>query len=256
MKERLENRIVGAIRWIDAISRAPVSLPLAPSSDKMRFQRNLSGFTIISHADGLEAYEKTFDLQDLSAEDAVGLGSLELDGQVVDPTGTYLPRRFTITLPRDPSPELIGNDKHRPPNSLFTPIDIELLPSPSARLPAGWAQVRVLVKNADGVPIPNAIARVVANDSSTTLGIGQADSRGEVLVAIAGLKHFAPGETEDEVVSVETPARLEILLPPPNEEIIDWTDFRETAVADGNTDPEVLQLEPGGIYSRRYPFTT
>lgn len=256
MKERLENRIVGAIRWIDAISRAPVSLPLAPSSDEMRFQRNLGGLTIVSHADGLEAHENAFDLDDLSDDNAIDPGSLEFAGQVLDPTGTYLPRKFTVALPRDPSPELIGSDKHRPPNSLFTPIDVELLPSPSARIPAGWAQVRVLVRNADGTPIPNAIARVVANEGGNMLGIGQADSRGEVLVAIAGLKHFAPGETEDEVVSVETPARLEILLPPPDEEIVDWTDFRETAVADGDTDPETLQLKPGGIYSRRYPFTT
>jgi hypothetical protein len=254
--EHIERRIVGAIRWIDAISLAPIALPLAASSDELRFQRNLSGLTVVTHADGLTTYENTFDLEDLATADEVDLGSLELEGEVVDPSGTYLPRKFTLALPRDPSPELDDNNQ-RPANTLFTPFNIELLPSPTARVPAGWAQVRVLIENADGDPIPNAIARVVTDDvAAKVLGIGQADSRGETLVAIAGLRHFAPGETEDEVVSIETQARLEIIMPPPDENTVDWTELKDAAVADGDTDPEVLQLKPGGIYSRRYPFTT
>lgn len=256
MKERLDNRIVGAIRWVDAITQSPIPLPLVATSEAMRFTRNLSGLAVITHAAGLEPYAEAFRLEDLDEEDEVEVGSLELEGQVADPTGTYLPRKFTIELPRDPSPELLPPDNRRPENSLFTPIDIELLPSPSAKLAPGCAQVRVLILDDEGNPIPNALARVVATADDAILGCGLADARGEVLVAVPALKQFAPGPTEEEVVTVETEARLEIVHPPPDEEVVDWTELREAAAAPDDVDPELLQLQPGRTYSRSYPFAT
>lgn len=258
MRERLENRILGAIRWVDAVTGAPIPLPLVARSASMRFTRNASGLAVITHADGLEDYPQTFDLDDLAPADVVTPGSLARAGEVLDPTGTYLPTRFTLALPRDPSPAVLPPANTRPANSLFTPIEVALLPSPAMRVPPGCAQVRVLIRDADGDPIPNALARVVATADDAVLGCGLADARGEALVAILGLKHFAPGDSEAEVVSVETEARLEIIHPPAGQEIVDWQQLRDAPVADEDTDvdPTPLELKPGWLYSRQFPFTT
>lgn len=256
MKERVEKRVLGAIRWLDAVTRAPISLPLVARSETLRFQRNLTALTVITHAAGLAPYTRLFNLDALAETDEVAPLSLQRESEVHDPTGTYLPNRFTLQPPRDPSPALLSPDNRRPPNSLFTPIDIMLLPSPAARLAAGCAQVRVLILDDAGVPLPNALGRVVASADDTLLGCGLSDARGETLTAVPGLKHFAPDETEDEVVSVATEARLEIIPPPLGARVVDWTDLKAATVADGDTDPELLRLKPDILISRRYPFTT
>ncbi len=260
MKYRSEHRVLGAIRWIDAITRAPIPLPLVavaspPQAGHLRFVRNLGGLSVITHVAGLEAYAATFDLASLAPAAVVAPLALQLTGEVSDPTGTYLPRKFTLDLPLDPDPDLTGPGGARPPNSLFTPIDLELLPAPAARVPAGWAQVRVLVSNASGAPIPHALARVIATADDAPLGYGQSDARGETLIAIPGLKNFAPGATEDEVVTIETAARLEVVFPPPGPAPADWTTLRTAPVAaPADIDPAPLALSPGRTYSRRYPF--
>jgi hypothetical protein len=254
MNELLESRVLGALRWIDAVTQTPITRPLTVTGTGLRFTRNLSGLTVVTQASGLEAYTRTFDLASLPADQTVPNGSLAFTAEVVDPSSTYLPRRFTVDLPRDPSPDLLPPDGRRPAGSLFTPIDVALLPAPAARLPAGCAEVRVLIRTPAGQGIRNALARVVATSGGALLGCGLADERGEVLVAVPGLKHFAPGATEEEVVSVVTEARLEIILPPAGATIVDWTVLRAAAVAAGHTDPQLLQLKPGARISRRFPF--
>lgn len=254
MNEVLDSRVLGALRWIDAVTQTPIATPLVVTGAGLRFTRNLSGLTVITHAAGLEAYTRTFDLANLPAGQEVPNDSLTLTADVEDPTGNYLPRRFTLNLPRDASPEVIPPDGRRPPRSLFTPFDIALLPAPAARLQAGCAEVRVLIQTPANVGIRNALARVVATADSTLLGCGLTDARGEALVAVPGLKHFAPGATEDQVVSVETEARLEIILPPAGVTIVDWVTLRDAPVAAGHTDPQPLRLKPGALISRRFPF--
>lgn len=254
MNELLESRVLGAVRWIDAVTQAPVSLPLAVSGPGLRFTRNLSGLTVITQAPGFEAYTAAFDLVTLPPADAVPVGDRTLSADVTDPSGTYLPRRFPFRLPRDPSPEVQPTDGRRPPESLFTPVDVALLPAPAARLPAGCAEVRVHVQGPDGRGLPNALVRIVATAGGAVLGCGLSDARGEALAAVAGLRHFAPGATEDEVVSVETEARLEVIRPPAGATIVDWTVLSAAPVAAGDTDPQPLRLRPGARISRRYPF--
>jgi len=254
MNEILDTRILGALRWIDAVTHTPIAGPLAVTGTGLRFTRNLSGLTVITQAAGLEAYTRTFDLASLPAGEVVPNGDITLTADVTDPSGSYLPRRFTLNLPRDPSPEVLPPDSRRPPRSLFTPFDVALLPAPAARLPAGCAEVRLLIQTPAKVGIRNALARVVATTGGAVLGCGLSDARGEVLVAIPGLKHFAPGATEEEVVSVETEARLEIILPPPGATIVDWVTLRDAPVAAGHTDPQPLRLKPGALISRQFPF--
>lgn len=254
MSELLEDRILGAVRWIDETTQQPIAHALVARGRQLRFIRNLSGLSIIVHADGLEAYSRTFDLDRLPPGQVVANGARSFEGQVEDPTGQYLPRKFTLALPRNASPALLPPDNRRPPDSLFTPIDLALLPAPAARLPAGFAQVRVLITDANGQGLRNALARVVATTGNAVLGCGLADARGEALVAIPGLKHFAPGATAAAVVTVETEARLEIIEPPAGQEVVDWTALRSAPVTAGHTDPVSLKLKPGALVSRRFPF--
>ncbi len=254
MKERDDNRILGAIRWIDGVTSAQITFPLAVSAPNAKFVRNLSGLSVISSAAGLNNYTTAFDLTALPAPQRVANQSLSFTGQVADPSGVYLPRVFTIKLPRDESPALLPPDNHRPANSLFTPQDVVLLPAPAAPMSAGFAQVRLSIADTHGVPLPNVLARVVATADNTVLGRGMSDPRGEALVAVPFLKLFAPGGTPDEVVTRETEARLELLFPPANQPIVDWTVLDATAVDPAHVDPVHLQLVAGGVYSRKFPF--
>jgi len=262
VKERLDRRVLGAIRWIDAVTLAPIAHPLKVSSNALRFTRNLSGLSVVTLADGLTAHTQTFDLNSLAPADQVPTESLSREGEVEDPTGTYLPTRFTLLLPRNPSPDFLPPDvnhpePYRPDNSLFLPVDVSLLPSPTARVASGFAEVRIQISNPAGEPIRNALARVVsATDANDVLGYGLSDPRGETLVAIPKLKHFAPGATEAEVVSVVTDGRIEIVLPPAGQDIVDWTTLLTAPAAADGIDSVVLKLKPSGRYSRRYPFTT
>ncbi len=252
MNETLDQRVLGAIRWVDAVTLAPISLPLTVRGPGLHVRRNRTGLTILTHVAGLEAHTRTFDLATLPPADAVPVGDLDVTGEVEDPTETYLPRRFTLALPRDPSPALLAPNGQRPPASLFTPLDLALLPAPAARLPPGCAEVRVQILDANGRGLRHALARVVATADGAVLGCGLADARGETLVAIPGLKHFAPGATADAVVTLETEARLEIIPPPPNATAVDWTVLRDAPVPAGHTDPQLLRLRPGAQISRRF----
>jgi hypothetical protein len=254
VKERLDSRVLGAVRWIDAVSLAPIPLPLVASGKQLRFTRNLSGLTVVTHSDGLEAYERTFHLDDLDPADQLTIGSVTREAQVIDPSGTYLPTKFTLPLPRDPSPVVTPPDDTRPTDSWFTPVDIALLPSPKARAAAGWAQVRVAVRDAVGTPIRNALARVAATSDNSILGCGLSDERGEAVVFVPSLKLFAPGATAHEVVTVVTEARLEIVPPTDDSAIIDWSPLLAKAAKPTDVDPTPLQLRAGRTYSRAYPF--
>jgi hypothetical protein len=114
--------------------------------------------------------------------------------------------------------------------------------------------VRVLILGVDDVPMRNALARVVTPGDHTILGCGLADARGEAVVFLPGLKLFGPGATADEVVSVVTEARLEIVPPTDASAIIDWTALRDLAANPADIDPVPLQLRAGRTYSRVYPF--
>src|SRR5438045_3810080 len=146
----MERRVLGAIRWLDAVTQNAITLPLEVSSETASFTRNRSGLSVITSADGLEKYIATFDLDSLPAADAKQDESIPVTGTVRDPSGRYLPRAFTVKLPRPATKTL-----PRPANSLFMPMDVSLLPTPRFKMLAGWAQVRVTVKTAAGDPFPN-----------------------------------------------------------------------------------------------------
>jgi hypothetical protein len=251
MKERLDNRVLGAVRWLDAVTERPIAQPLAVASSDLRFVRNRSGLSVIVSAAGLGAYEACLDLNSLSPADVVPDLSLDLTAAVSDPTGRYLPRRFSLKLPRTAQPPRLPNGR-RPADSLFEPVSISLLPSPLAEVATGWAQVRVTARTAAGGPLKNLFLRVVATAGNAILGRGMTDARGEGLVIVPGLKLFAPGNTPEEVTTRETEVRLEAIPPTGDDDPVDWTELDPLAAAPENV--TTLKLKAGKTYARDFPL--
>lgn len=252
MKERLERRVLGAVRWVDAVTGHSVTQPLAIDAPDLRLVRNGAGLEVVTHARGLETHESGFDLETLPPDQQVPELSIELEGAVRDPAERYLPRRFTLRLPRVASPVRLANGR-RPANSLFDPVEIGLLPGPSAPVAASWTQIRVSARDAGGQPLPDLYLRLVTSDGSAVLGRGMTDRRGEGLVMVAGLKLFAPGDTPQEVTTSRTLARLEAVVPGAGPRPVDWTALDGQPATAANR--LAIELQAGRTYAIPYPFS-
>jgi hypothetical protein len=184
--ERVESRVLGALRFVDAVTGIAISSPFTVAAPGVRLLRNRSGLYVIHKAPGFEAYLASFAMP--PATPAVGSVGIELT--VGDPSGRYLPRAATLALPRDPSPSATA--------SLFQPVDIPLFPAPSARIAFNWAVLRVTVTAANGDRLGGALLRVLRNGG--VLARGLSDWRGEALVPVAGVPVTTFGDSSGAVV--------------------------------------------------------
>jgi hypothetical protein len=173
--EHLDDRILCALRCVDATSRVAVDRPLtirATTSPPPRIQRNGRGLFVVREWAPLADYADAF-LQPV-APPAPEPPPLVL--AIHDPMGRYLPRLVQLRLPRDPDPLA--------ENSLFAPVDVPLYGSSIAPLQANWAVVRVAVQSADEA-LGGAL--VLVWRQGNLLATALSDWRGEALVAIAGV---------------------------------------------------------------------
>jgi hypothetical protein len=198
-RERLERRVLGALRCVDATTLAPVDDPLFISAPGARLVRNRSGLYVIRSWTRLAAHEDAFD--EPPALPPVGSESLRVE--IRDPHGRYLARRIAIALPRDPSPA--GADGA---GSLFRAVDVPMYPSASAPVSANWVELRVTVREtASGDALGGALLRVVAD--SRVLARGLTDWRGEALVPVSGVPVTTWSTEPDAVVVTEIAGSLE-----------------------------------------------
>ncbi|HWK89765.1 MAG TPA: hypothetical protein VNP72_07210 [Longimicrobium sp.] len=210
----LDRRVLGAVRFLDAVTGDTIDGPLRVSAPGVRWARNRRGWWVVVSAPGLEAHTAVFPTPPAQPP----LGSIAVPLTVEDAGGRYLPRRFTLALPRDPNPRT--PDK---PTSLFRPADVVMYASPSGPVAAGWAVVRVSVSKA-GVPAAGALLRVVRKVEQPAdappvplqiLGWGMADQRGEALVAVAGIPVTTWDEGGDgQVLATEVDARVQVFWDP------------------------------------------
>ena len=176
--ENSDRRILAALRCSDAITGAPIRRGIRIEADGAQFIRNLKGDRILTHAPGFEAYQNSFYLQDLPAPPP----PQQIQLSIFDSSGRYLPRRYALTLPRNPDTDAASLAA---PDSLFSPADIPLYPSGLMPISPGWATLRATILNsATGQRLPWALIRVEVNGSQT---LSQADYRGEALIAVPGL---------------------------------------------------------------------
>jgi len=204
-RERVEQRVLGAIRCIDATALVPLTLPLTVTGAGASFLRNRSGLYVIHEWTGLAAHATVFDAA--PALPAVGEAP-PLDLSITEPSGHYLPRRIRLALPRDPNPANAAAA-----NSLFRPVDIPMYPSPHAAVGANWTVLRVTVTAAAGGDLlGGALLRVTANGA--VLARGLTDWRGEALVPVAGVPVTTWSDDPAAVIVTEIAATLEAFFDP------------------------------------------
>jgi len=224
MIDRLDSRVLGAIRLVDVTTGTPLLGSLVISAAGVTGVRNRSGLFVLTHVDGFEDYEASFETAPPAKPgDAPVPVTVTLTAS--DPTGCYLPRIARVTLPRDADPANAGTA-----TSLFTPLDVPMYPSPTAGADPGWALVRVSVRRqGTGDGLPGAFVRVVkATDSTSVLARGFADARGEAFVPIAGLPTVVWGATTDQpVLARDVDAVIEA--------------YFDAATAGSPSDPETLE---------------
>jgi len=207
MLDRLEQRVLGAIRLLDRATNNVILRPLNLSSNDADFSRNRSNLYVITHANGLQHHVDEFE----DAPNSPANESIEIDITIYDPLARYLPRVTRVLLPRNANPENADQD-----NSLFQPINIKLYASSNAPVLNNWSTVRASVfrNETEGrVAVQGALLRVVRVSNNEVLASSLSDERGEVLVIIPGvpITRFADEDDDEDSVQVsELPVRLEV----------------------------------------------
>jgi len=208
--EHVDRRVLGAISFLDATTRLPITSPLEVEASGVRLVCNRRGLYVVMSAVGLRGYTEAFQEQPMPpAAGAVALESVPIELTVRDPRFEYMPRRSTIRLPRDPDPA----NAHQG-DSLFRPAEVSLFPSPAASVAPGWAVIRATVKEkGTNRLLPWSLLRVMSNGGiPRRLALGIADNRGEALVVVPGIPITTFGETEGPVVAKEIDATLEVVF--------------------------------------------
>lgn len=207
--ERVDRRALGAFRFVDAVTRLPITFPVKvevrhatlvdPNGDvnlpqhegSVQLRQTRSGAHAILRAPFFDEYAARFD--DPPAPPGLQNRPLRLRLTVVNAGPNYLPQEFSLDLPR-------ALDRHAGDN-VFQPPPVELFRTPGAPVLDGWAALRVRVTDANtGDPLPGVLVRVFASPrtaNAAPLGRGvtewRGDLRGEALVPVANLPRFRPG---------------------------------------------------------------
>ncbi len=190
MRERIEQRVLGALRLVDRVSQVPLQRALTVRAEGGRLVRNAGGLYVITAANGLEAHSAAFTQPPATPAP----GSVNLSVVVSDPQMRYLPRLLNIRLPRDADPASAGQ-----PDSLFTPRQAQMYPASTATIATNWSAVRASVTRA-GEALAGCLLRVVDEAEGGVLASGISDERGEALVVVPGvpITKFAGDDDEEE----------------------------------------------------------
>jgi len=204
--ELSDSRVLGALRFTDAVTALPIDAPLVVTAPGVRWIRNRRAHWVIASAPGLTAHESEF----VAPPSAPVLGDVQLSFAVNDPSGRWLPRVGSVALPRDPDATHAAQ-----PSSLFAVQDIPMYPAPAAPTQRGWAVVRASVAGtAPGSTLPHALVRVVRDSDGVRIGAGMSDARGEALIAIEGIPSALLGDGDGPVVAKEIAVHLQVVWDP------------------------------------------
>lgn len=204
--ERVESRVLAALRFIDAATEAPIATPMQLLSldGRANFIRNQRGMVVLDHWSGLGAHRDAFE----TPPALPAVGSLTLRIAVTDPAGVYLPRIVSLALPRDPT--VVDPD---PESSLFEAVRVPMYPTAAATTGANWSLLRVsLSEDGSGDALGGALLRVRRNGD--VIARGMTDWRGEGLVAVVGVPVMTFGDDEEAVVVEAINVSLEVVFDP------------------------------------------
>ena len=239
-RDRVEARVLGALRCMDATTLVPLTLPVAVAGPGASFVRNRSGLYVLRDWTALAAHATAFEAP--PAAPPVGEAP-PLDLTLIEPSGQYLPRRVRLALPRDPNPANAAAA-----GSLFRAIDVAMYPSPQAPVATNWTVLRVTaVEAASGDALGGALLRVMAN--GTVLARGLTDWRGEALVPVSGVPVTTWSDDPNAVIVSEIPASLEAIFDPAAGRRTPAAAIRtgEPPVAPPLVDPDAIENARAGL---------
>ncbi|MGA6828031.1 hypothetical protein ACO9S2_10500 [Nitrospira sp. NS4] len=206
MVESLTRRVLAALRVVDGVTGQPILSPLSVSGAGTLWVRNRRGLYVLTGMTGLEAHQDG--LMGPPATPAVGSMSVVVD--VRDMGSTYLSRRQTIRLPRDPDPVHAGES-----GSVFRPIESRLYLSPSAPTSSAWAVIRVtVVREGTEQGLGGTLIRVLRASDGEVLARGISDGRGEALVAVPGIPVMTWEDAPGPVMGTEVDVQVEVVCDP------------------------------------------
>ncbi len=100
MVDVIEKRILGAVRFLDRAAGFMLERPVDITSEQVEFVRNRSNHYVVTRAPGFDTYVESFRPMPTTPAPL----SVLVTAEVNDPLREYLPRRFSMRLPRDPDP--------------------------------------------------------------------------------------------------------------------------------------------------------
>ena len=204
--ERVEGRVLGALRCIDSATGSDIVAPLVleARNGHARFLRNRSGAYVVAFWSELAAHEEAF----VAPPAAPAVGSRELTIGIVDPSGRYLPRLARLALPRDPDP-----DRADQPDSLFRAAQVPMYPAASASTGANWSVLHVTVLEEDsGDALGGALLRVRRNGDVIARAL--TDGRGQALLSVVGVPMLTFGDDDEAVLVDEISVTVEAVFDP------------------------------------------
>jgi hypothetical protein len=182
MIERIEQRVLGALRLVDRVTRTSLTRPMRLNADNADLVRNASGYYVVTAAQGLDLHTAAFP----QPPAAPALAANTYTFTITDPRNRYLPRIITLRLPRDPNPAHAVNA-----DSLFRPVDVAMYPAGTALITGNWSTIRAAVTQGPdpltAPPARGALLMVIDEADGTRLASGISDERGEALVIVPGV---------------------------------------------------------------------
>lgn len=220
LKEQIDRRYLGALCFVDSVTKNIVRRSLNIEAKGLRFVMNRSCLHLIVWADGLKNHLDSF----VTPPNLPDVKSQVFQVTIFDPLRQYLPRIKRIELPRNPDPE---DD-----DSLFEPVQVQMFSAPSGSLRPNWSIIRVSVFDAGQedakIPIKGALLRIVREDGGKHIASGMTDHRGEAMIIVPGIPihNFVtddeqPGDDEPDhdgwlasgnVVEKETSVKLHVVV--------------------------------------------
>ena len=186
--EIVQDRVLGAVRFLDSTTLLKVDGALAVQAADTVVRRNRSGLYVIWSAPTGGTVTFT----------------------VSDPAAYYLPRKFNVQLPRDEDP---GHGDQA--SSIFQPVDVRLLLSPTAATSPGWAIIRARVKKAGtDITLSGALIRVMRASDLVLLASGMSDGRGEAMIAVTGVPVTTFDGGPGPVVATEIAVKVQTVFDP------------------------------------------
>lgn len=237
--ERVEARVLGALRCVDASTRVQVEAPLQVLIAGATVRRNRSGLYVIVQADALPTHEAAFE----APPAAPAIGSVALQATVSDASGRYLPRRAALALPRDPAPAHAANA-----DSLFRAIELPLYPAATAPTGVNWAVLRASVHDSNsGDALGGAL--LIVRAGAQVLARALSDWRGEALVPVPGVPVTTWSDDPHAVVVSEIGAQVELVFDPAAGTRVPATQVRNgrAPVAMPLVDPDALEAQHNAL---------